>query len=1273
MKKAFIWIALLMLILPALPLGAVANDFQGGQKEAVLALVAPSFEAGINLTIPAEDHILNSSMNVTGMPATGNSSAYPEDVVISLNDNIIWAFNGTGYGPLGRQDLFSDGSKTAQLRFGSGGGTREVRMRLPKGATVQSAVMDVKAFPPKHWEELLNFTVVPEVGYPSAFACAGDVNGDGYDDIIIGSAGDDTNGTDAGRAYLYYGRSKMNGTPDVVFNATAPGDRLGWAVSGAGDLNGDGYDDIVMGAIYNDSGGDNAGRAYIFFGGQNMDTIADVNLTGEAACDFFGISVSGAGDVNCDGYDDVLIGSCDNDAGDINAGRAYIYFGGPNMNNVSDVVFTGGPTDGLGATVSGAGDVNGDGYDDVIVGAPGTEAPYENTGRAYVFFGGQQMDNVADVTFNGTGLWDQFAVCVCGAGDLNGDGYDDVAVGADDYPSSYAGRVEVFFGGRQMNNKPDIVIRGASTLDSLGWSVSGIGDVNGDGYDDLMTEAEGNDVGATNAGRAYIFYGGRSMDNISDLAFNGTISDQRFGRPVSGAGDVNRDLYDEILIGGNWGGVFLYSQVDDPTPSLLDPSISIGTSALWKKTGYFNGTGTTGDFAQTLNDYIRSTPASGNDSFGNYYVDVLICASAESAGDLSLRNLKVVYDYNATVPNFAEALNKYVAAHQIDKDAAGNISAPINVRSESAGRVKLFGLNLTPDRPPVQVWEPGTVEMDEDTVNSTLIDLYSVFEDDSDSDNALNFSLVPTTNSSPVMVTIGNDRYLSADALTGEANDNWTGSIEIVVACKDTRGLAGYSKPFTILIRNVNDPPIITSSPILIAEPGMTYSYGVIAADGDRDALEYTLAKAPANMTIDPDNGTIRWQPSAKGIYQVNLVVDDGNATDEQKFTVEVPNRPARISSTPPLNATTGVHYVYNITAEDPNMDVLTFSVLQGPEGMDIQPGTGRITWIPAATGNFDISMGVWDGSDEAFHNFTVKVAQGNRPPEIIKVSGPNDERVKSSSTLKFSVVATDIDGDNLTYDWQENGSSLGTGPTLLRKFPSGQHTLMLLIGDGQHQTTRTFNFTVDPAPASTEPGPGLVRVDNPVIFGAAIGAAVALGLALTASTEVGKYRLLVLFLPLYTRLHKEDVLDHGTREFIRGSVYADPGIHYNEILRRLKLARGTATYHLNTLEREGFIRSHSDGRLRRFYPAEMKLGDVPPRLDKVQKIILETVRESEGLGQREIARILGLPSSTVNRHIIKLTEMGILKLIRQGMTTRCYLANGNVGNGQETDKPEFT
>ena len=112
------------------------------------------------------------------------------------------------------------------------------------------------------------------------------------------------------------------------FTGQAAGDLFGYSVSRAGDVNGDGYSDIIVGANGNDAGGNNAGRAYIYFGGASMDNTADVILTGEAAGDYFGYSVSTAGDVNGDGYSDVIVGAYLNDAGGSDAGRAYIYFGG---------------------------------------------------------------------------------------------------------------------------------------------------------------------------------------------------------------------------------------------------------------------------------------------------------------------------------------------------------------------------------------------------------------------------------------------------------------------------------------------------------------------------------------------------------------------------------------------------------------------------------------------------------------------------------------------------------------------------------------------------------------------------------------------------------------------------------------------------------------------------------------------------------------------------------------------------------------------------------
>ena len=158
-----------------------------------------------------------------------------------------------------------------------------------------------------------------------SISTAGDVNGDGYDDIIAGAYGNDAGGISAGRAYIYYGGFNMNNTADVILTGAAAGDLFGTSVSTTGDVNGDGYSDILVGANSNDAGGINAGRAYIYFGGFSMDNTADVVFTGEAANDFFGSSLSGAGDVNGDGFADAIVGAFYNDARATNAGRAYLY------------------------------------------------------------------------------------------------------------------------------------------------------------------------------------------------------------------------------------------------------------------------------------------------------------------------------------------------------------------------------------------------------------------------------------------------------------------------------------------------------------------------------------------------------------------------------------------------------------------------------------------------------------------------------------------------------------------------------------------------------------------------------------------------------------------------------------------------------------------------------------------------------------------------------------------------------------------------------------
>ena len=135
------------------------------------------------------------------------------------------------------------------------------------------------------------------------------MNGDGYADVIVGASGSDAGGADAGRAYVFFGGPGLDAVPDLTLTGAAAGDYFGGSVGAAGDVNGDGYADVIVGAGQNDAGGSNAGRAYVYFGGPGMDAVADVTLTGAAAGDIFGFAVGTAGDVNGDGHDDVVVGA----------------------------------------------------------------------------------------------------------------------------------------------------------------------------------------------------------------------------------------------------------------------------------------------------------------------------------------------------------------------------------------------------------------------------------------------------------------------------------------------------------------------------------------------------------------------------------------------------------------------------------------------------------------------------------------------------------------------------------------------------------------------------------------------------------------------------------------------------------------------------------------------------------------------------------------------------------------------------------------------------
>jgi len=386
----------------------------------------------------------------------------------------------------------------------------------------------------------------------------GDVNGDGYDSVLIGAKDNDESASAAGMTYLYSRGIPSPDEPIWTNQGEAAEDAFGFDVASAGDVNGDGYDDVIVGANNSDSGGSNAGKAYLYYGSFfGLSTTHDWAVQGEAADDQFGYSVASAGDVNRDGYADVIVGAYKNDSGGSNAGKAYVYHGSssglsttPDWTDLGKAAY-----EYFGYCVASAGDVNGDGYDDVIVGAWGNNSGGYIAGVAYVYHGSSSgLSTTPDWSDEGEDINDYFGASVAGAGDVNGDGYDDVIVGACNIygsGSTYRGEAYLYYGSSSgLSTSPGWSDQGEALYNYFGLSVAGAGDVNGDEYADVIVGAKGNSDGGNGAGEAYVYYGSSTgLLATPDWSDQGEAAHDHFGVCVAGAGDVNGDDYADVVVG----------------------------------------------------------------------------------------------------------------------------------------------------------------------------------------------------------------------------------------------------------------------------------------------------------------------------------------------------------------------------------------------------------------------------------------------------------------------------------------------------------------------------------------------------------------------------------------------------------------------------------------------------------------------------------------------------------------------------------------------------
>ncbi len=381
--------------------------------------------------------------------------------------------------------------------------------------------------------------------------CAGDFNGDGYDDLLAGA----NTVFDTGAAYIFFGGPDFDSLPDVTFFGENHVDNFGYSSAGLGDMNGDGFDDVAVTSLY---------YRYIAF-----DTAFSQYFCIDSFCfdTIFFIDSIYIDTLPMPGFfpDTIYIDTFRVDSLGRRTGRVYIYFGGDEPDSIPDIVMSGlDSLDDFGTVIDGRFDFDNDGVPDILVGAVQAGNPYIKPGAAYALTGNRLLMGITQPEFKFTGElpFNFFGGTVAVLGDVNGDGFDDVISGAYNYahpdiPDTARGRVYVYFGKTGTSSPfeiPDLIITGRRVRDYLGGCVGGIRDINGDGFADFAVSADWDIDSDSAPGVVLIYTGAFEPDTIFDFFCRGSDNGENFGATIECLGDITGDGYPDFAVSNAiWG------------------------------------------------------------------------------------------------------------------------------------------------------------------------------------------------------------------------------------------------------------------------------------------------------------------------------------------------------------------------------------------------------------------------------------------------------------------------------------------------------------------------------------------------------------------------------------------------------------------------------------------------------------------------------------------------------------------------------------------------
>jgi len=409
---------------------------------------------------------------------------------------------------------------------------------------------------------------------------------------------------------------------------------------------------------------------------------------GETVSDQFGYAIASVGDFNGDGHEDFLVGANVNDHLVLSGGRVYLYLGGPSYPPAFALAFAGNVGRGyVGGALAGGADLNGDGYDDFAVGAPGWGTDDAHPGRVYVFYGGPTPDATPDLILDGTVPAGDFGVALTVVRDWNGDGFADLVVGA---PRAGGGTVSVYLGGASgLPAVPAVVLHARAGDNRFGKALAWLPDRNGDGRDELLVGVPRSFQAAVWAGAVLLFDGAAVPDTVADLVLLGQNAGDEFGSSLAAGSDIDGDGLADILVGA----------------PLANPAfvVDAGQTLLFGTSGGLNAVPDLVWSGTQIREHFGHALATGFDWDGDGQPDLAIGVPDRTSGGLTYAGEVEIHLGGVGLNTLPDALlsggtagKHWGTAVTPAGDLQGSLGSTLGVggyNSVDAGQVRLYGRN----------------------------------------------------------------------------------------------------------------------------------------------------------------------------------------------------------------------------------------------------------------------------------------------------------------------------------------------------------------------------------------------------------------------------------------------------------------------------------------------------------------------------------------------------------------------------------------------------